>query len=56
MFVLKIMYKLSKDPENVNAYRPEIMLRTGPRVKMKLAFTDKDRVCRSPYLCNQLWN
>ena len=47
----------SKDPENVNTYRPEKALRTGPKVKMKLAFTDKDRVYRSPYyLCNKLWN
>ena len=57
MFMLKMIYKQSKDPENVNTYRPGIVLRTGPKVKMKLAFTDKDRVYKSPYyLCNQLWN
>ena len=57
MFMLKIMYKLSKDPENVNTYRPEVTLRTGPKVKMKLAFSDKERVCRSSYyLRNLLWN
>ena len=57
--MLKIMYKLriSKDPQNVNTYRHEITLCNGPKVKMKLAFTCKDSVCRSPYyLCNQLWN
>ena len=45
MFMLKIMYKLSRDAENVNTYRPEVTLRTGPKVKMKIAFTDKERVC-----------
>ena len=57
MFMLKIMYKLSRDAENVNTYRPEVTLRTGPKVKMKIAFTDKERVCKSPYyLCNNLLN
>ena len=57
LFMLKIMYKLSREAENVNTYRPEVMLRTGPKVKMKIDFTDKDRVCRSPYyLCNKMWN
>ena len=28
-----------------------------PKVKMKIDFTDKERVRRSPYyLCNQLWD
>ena len=57
MYMLKMMYKLSMDAENVNTYRPEVSLRTGPKVIMKIAFSDKDRVCRSPYyLCNDLWN
>ena len=43
------MYKFSKDEENVNRYRPEMMLRTGPKVKMKLPFIDNARVLRSPY-------
>ena len=56
MFMLKMMYKLSCDVENVNMYRPDITLRTGPKVKMKIDFTDKQRVYKSPYyLCNQLW-
>ena len=50
--MLKMMYKLSSIEENVNMYRPEMMLRTGPNVKMKIAFTDKERVRQSPYyLC-----
>ena len=57
MFMLTLMYKLSKEEENINRYRPEIMLRTGLKVKMKLPFTDKERVLRSPYyLCNRLWD
>ena len=47
MFMLKLMYKLSREGENRN-YHPEILLRTGPKVKMKIAFTDKERVLRSP--------
>ena len=51
------MFKLSKDVENVDNYRPEMMLRTAPKVKMKIELTDKERVRRSPYyLCNQLWD
>ena len=44
--MLTLMYKLSKDEENVNRYRPEILLRTGLKVKMKLRmpFTEKERV------------
>ena len=57
MFMLKIMFKLSKDETNVERYRPEMLLRTGPKVKMKSAFTNKERVLRSPfYLCNRLWD
>ena len=56
-FMLSLMYKLSSISENVNRYRPEMQLRTGPKVKMKLAFTDKERVLRSPfYKCNTLWD
>ena len=57
MFMLKLMYKLSLKFENVNMYRPERVLRTAPKVKMKIEFTDKERVRRSPYYtCNQLWD
>ena len=43
-FMLKFMYKLSRDVENVNMYRPERVLRTAPKVKMKIDFTDKEWV------------
>ena len=57
LFMLILIYKFSKDEENVNRYRPEITLRTRPKVKMKLAFTDKERVLRSPYyMCYRLWD
>ena len=49
MFMLKLLFKLSQDMQNVNRYRPERVLRTVPKVKMKIAFTDKERVMRSPY-------
>ena len=55
-FMLKLMYKLSRDEENVDRYRPERVLRTAPKVKMKMEFTDQERVLRSPYYaCNRLW-
>ena len=51
------MLKLSRDIDNVNLYRPERILRTAPKVKMKLEFIDKERVKRSPYYVgNQLWD
>ena len=57
IFMLKMMYKLSRIEENVNRYRPEMMLRTGPKVKMKIVFTDKERVRRSPYYIGiNLWD
>ena len=34
-----------------------MVLLTALKVKMKVAFTNKERVLRSPfYLCNKLWN
>ena len=54
LFMLKMMYKLSKDERNVDRYRPEMMLRTGPKVKMKIAFTSKERVLRRPITCVML--
>ena len=55
--MLKMMYKLSKDNNNIERYRPEMLLRTGPKVKMKIAFTRKESVLRSLfYLCNKLWD
>ena len=55
--MLKMVYKLSQEEENVNMYRPEIVLRTGPKVKMKVEFTNKQRVQSSPYhMCVKLWD
>ena len=55
--MLTLLYIFSKVEEKVNRYRPEMLLRTGPKVKMKLDFTDRDRVFRSPYYaCNRLWD
>ena len=55
--MLKLMYKLSQDVSNVNSSRPERILRTAPKVKMKIDFTDKERVMRSPYYVgNRLWD
>ena len=41
LFMLALMYKLSKIENNVNTYRPEMLLRTSSKVKMKLALTKK---------------
>ena len=55
--MLKMMFKLSKEDNNIERYRPEMLLRTGPKVKMKIAFTNKERVLRSSfYLCYKLWD
>ena len=56
-FMLKLMYKLSCLDCNIACYRPNRVLRTDPKVKMKIDFTDKKRVHISPlYLCNCLWD
>ena len=47
MFMLVLMYKLSRNKENVNTLRPERQLRTGPKVKMKISFTDKESASQS---------
>ena len=55
--MLMLMCKLSCDENNINRYRPEMMLRTGPKVKMKVPFMDKERVSRSPYyIGSRLWD
>ena len=57
MFMLKYMYKCSQCEERVNSYRPKVELRARPKVKMKITFSKKERVLRSPYyLCNKLWD
>ena len=51
------MYKCSQCEERVDSYRPKVELRARPKVKMKITFTKKERVLRSPYyLCNTLWD
>ena len=55
IFMLKLMYTLNQELENVNTYRPEMVLRTVPKVKMKMEFTDKARV-RPYYVCNRVWD
>ena len=55
--MLTLSYKLCRVEEKVNRYRPEMLLRTGPKVKMILDFTDRERILRSPYYaCNILWD
>ena len=55
--MLKMMYKYSQYEEYVDQYRPKVELRARPKVKMKVAFTRKERVLKSPYyLCNKLWD
>ena len=42
---------------NVNTHRPDRILLTGPKVKLKVPFTDKERVLRSPYYVgSRLWD
>ena len=52
-------YKYSQREEYVEQYKPQMELRTRPKVKIKLCNTKKERVLRSPYylankLCDQL--
>ena len=55
--MLKIMYRYSQCEECVDQYKPKVELRARPKVKMKIAFTKKERVLKSPhYLCNTLWD
>ena len=51
------MFKYSQCDEYVNRDRPKIEMRNTPKVKMKLKFTKKERVLKSPYyICNKLWD
>ena len=55
--MLKMMYKYSQREEYVEQYKPKMELRARPKVKMKVAFTNKERVLSSPYyLANKLWD
>ena len=41
----------------MNQDKPKIELRNRPKVEMKLKFTKKERVLKSPhYLCNKVWD
>ena len=52
-----MMYKYSQRDEYVEQYKPQMELRTRPKVKMKLHNTKKERVLRCPYyLANKLWD
>ena len=38
-------------------YRPKIVLRSRHKIKMKIAYSDKDQVLKSPYyMVISLWN
>ena len=57
LFMLKMMYKYSQRQEYVEPYKPKMELRAKPKVKMKVSFTKKERVLRSPYYAtNRLWD
>ena len=57
MSILKLVFKYSKKEENVEMYRPDMVLQGRHKVKMKILYTNKDRVIKSPYyLVVNLWN
>ena len=55
--MLKLVFKYSKSIENVETRRPDVVLRDRHKVKMKLPYSNKDRVLKSPYYISvNLWN
>ena len=57
MFMLCLVFKYSKKQINLDEHRPDMVLRRRHKVKMKLAFSNKGRVLKSPYyLAVHLWN
>ena len=53
----KMAYKCSLKGSNIDSYRPDVVLRTRAKVKLKLEFIIKQRVLKSPYyLLVKLWN
>ena len=57
MFMLCLVFKYSKKQINLDEHRPDMVLRGRHKVKMKLAFSNKGRVLKSPYyLAVHLWN
>ena len=54
--MLKMMYKYSQPQEYVELCKPKMELCAKPKIKMKVSFTKKERVLRSPYYeANRLW-
>ena len=55
--LLKIMYKESRDTDNINYRRPQMELRSQSKVKMKSNFTAITKVYMSPlYRGLRLWD
>ena len=55
--MLMLMYKLSRDDMNVNTHRPDRILRMGPKVKVKVPFTDRERgLCSPYYVGSRVWD
>ena len=49
-------YKLSQNHDALDVNRPDRILRNRDKIKLKIAFSNKDHVKRSPfYLCNNIW-
>ena len=47
--LLKIMFSQSRDKVNIDYYRPERILRSNQKVKLKSKFTRITKIQRSPY-------
>ena len=57
MFMLCLVFKYSKKQINLDEHRPDMVLCGRHKVKIKLAFSNKGRVLKSPYyLAVHLWN
>ena len=55
--MLCLVFKYSKKLINLVEHRPDMVLRGRHKVKMKLAFSNKRRVLKSPYyLAVNLWD
>ena len=55
--LLKIMYKQSHIDNNIDTYRPDRILRSSKKVKMKTPFTRITKIQKSPYYRGiYLWN
>ena len=55
--LIKIMYKESKDTNNINYRRPQMELRSKSKVKLKQNFTSLTKVYMSPFYRGlRLWD